>query len=132
MYSSQTQITLSKYYNLSVTFQLSTYNSQLYNPNIIYFCCTTLQGAPTNSCTQVYLKGTAYNINTNPPPTVSTTTTTTLATTTKPTVATTTKPPVTTTKAGVTMTQPTIALTTTPLMTAAGLPASTTQSKFLF
>ncbi len=121
MFSSQSQIT-TKYYNLSVTFQLSTYNVALYNSNTIYMCCTTLQGTPTSSCTQVYLKGNALNINTNPPPTVTTPTTIPTTTTSKPSSNTTTKVTVATTKPGTTTVATTVvSITTTITASAVGL-----------
>jgi hypothetical protein len=131
MFSSQSQIT-TKYYNLSVTFQLSTYNVALYNPNTIYMCCTTLQGTPTSSCTQVYVKGNALNINTNSPPTVTTTTKIPTTTTSKPSSNTTTKVTVTTTKSGTTtVASSLVSITSTITASAVGLPAGQS-SYFLY
>ena len=90
MYSSSTKITQS-YYNISATFQLTSYNIFLYNPNNFYACCTTLNTVSTNNCVQFYLYGMSTVINTNIP--ITTTVTTTVVTTKPTTTFTTTKSP---------------------------------------
>ena len=64
MYSTITHIS-TNLYNLSIIFQLSTYNAKLYSPNSNYMCCSTNRGISTGSCTQVYLESNSLNINTN-------------------------------------------------------------------
>ena len=109
MYSQPSQIT-STYYNVSVTFQLSTYNYQLYTPGANYMCCTTLDSVSTGQCTQVYLFGNTFIvIPTNPP--VTTTSSTTVAQN---------KTSLVTTKAITTTVKPTTTTTTLKTLTTIG------------